>query len=33
VVESQTLFGMNPIFVGWVGSVLVLALIDWLRGK
>ena len=31
--ESGTLFGMNPIFVGWLGALLVLGLIDWLRGK
>lgn len=31
--EAQTIFGMNPIFVGWIGALCVLALINWLRGK
>ncbi len=30
---DQTIFGMNPIFVGWIGAILLLGLIDWLRGK
>lgn len=31
--ESQTLFGMSPIFVGWIGALCILALVGWLRGK
>ena len=31
--ETQTIFGMSPIFIGWIGSILVLGLIDWLSGK
>jgi hypothetical protein len=30
---NDTLFGMNPIFLGWLAALLVLALIDWLCGK
>lgn len=28
-----TLWGLNPIFVGWIGALAILALWDHLRGK
>ena len=31
--EANTIFGLNPIMVGWLGAILLLALIDRLRGK
>jgi hypothetical protein len=30
---ENTLFGLNPIFLGWVAAVAVMALIDWLSSK
>ena len=31
--EGGKLFGLNPITVGWLASVVVLLIVDWLRGK
>jgi hypothetical protein len=34
MIESpDTLFGLNPLLVGWLGAFCVLAVIRWLRGK
>lgn len=29
----ETLWGFDPIYLGWLGAVLILALIDQWRGK
>jgi hypothetical protein len=31
--ELITRSGINPIVLGWIGSLCVLWLIDWLRGR
>jgi len=31
--EPNTLFGLNPGLVGWIGAMLVLAIWNHLRGK
>jgi hypothetical protein len=31
--SSNTLFGLNPTLVGWIGALCLLAVIRWLRGK
>ncbi len=32
-VDDQTILGMNPIFLGWLGAIAVLAIWNGLRGK